>query len=1014
MNRKRSIIPFIAVLAGACLVSGGLGGFSSFFLSKTNKEDKPISATLTKYGNEFTTSDIFGDDYDKLPWIKTKSFTVTNYAELTNEKGEKEYKEKDSFVEYNAPNDCFKVVGIGKGKIVFTFKFDFSVKFTVSYESKFNSNETLQLLKEQYSYICEDNVFEKDELENVQKLTINSNKTYDFTDISHFERLKSIVVINKNSTLLQVDNLSLPQDCNMYVGYDKYLSYMDREEPEWNLIKNKIFVEEPSEGKANLILYKNEGIFNPNDSGIAIQSLIVETNSALTELSKNHISRRGYNFINWHSEDNKVFDSSSYIFKNTKLYSGWEAINYDIRFHLNPDNLEQVEIETYTYDVEKTLYTKSNPILDDFTFEGWGLSTDDVSTLYKSKNLVKNIEYITDLYALFSYNTYTLSFFNGENSIYSETITKDRGEFVQPDILKIRAVDQDKGVLVGWSFDPQASSSNYTLDDTIEFLKVFKSQGNVVKLYAVYESDKESVLHFYGDGDSLLLSYEAKLNDTFTLPTLSEVESTGKYSPKYGYKFYGWENLLTKEIYTPFSDERKELEGRNVVYTPEYVIEGGIDLFCATISFKAFYVNNQFQIKLLDNNCQLIKSACATFGKEFVIDYPYDIEGYKTLSISLIYNEQIIKILAVDDVRKLVGSKYCFVFDVESINSLYKTILDGLTVSDDYFETYAGNVSLTPSITRIYKIYTIYKGAKPDKVEEVWEGKVFYAPNEALDYGDGRFDHWEISYNGNARTVNLNQQFTYSYDEFKGDITFTIFYWVSCITKDTRILMADGTYKEAGNVVPGEYVMCFSHETGEFEPQPIIVNDDVEREATEQSVVTLTFDNGSVCELVTIHGYFDVTLKKYVYIDSHNYREFIGHTFAAYNPVTQSLDYTKLVDAVAERRITESCSPVSCNNLNIVTNNVLSLTAGIEGLFNFFEYDEDLKYNSESKQKDIETYGLFTYEDFADWGVSIELFNCLPFEYMSVACGKGFIDADTMMEYLNKYLESYGEFHNEN
>ena len=57
-------------------------------------------------------------------------------------------------------------------------------------------------------------------------------------------------------------------------------------------------------------------------------------------------------------------------------------------------------------------------------------------------------------------------------------------------------------------------------------------------------------------------------------------------------------------------------------------------------------------------------------------------------------------------------------------------------------------------------------------------------------------------------------------------------------------------------------------------------------------------------------------------------------------------------------------------------------------MVNIFEYDADLSYNEEKMQADIETYGVFTYEDFSEY-MTYEDYCKAPIQYFKVAIGKG-------------------------
>lgn len=226
----------------------------------------------------------------------------------------------------------------------------------------------------------------------------------------------------------------------------------------------------------------------------------------------------------------------------------------------------------------------------------------------------------------------------------------------------------------------------------------------------------------------------------------------------------------------------------------------------------------------------------------------------------------------------------------------------------------------------------------------------------------------------------------------------------NCLLYDSMLLMADGTYKKAGEVVPGDMVMSFNHETGKIEPTAVIVNDDVNNEATNYNVINLHFSDGTKTSIVSEHGFFDLDLNKYVYIREDNYSQYIGHNFYGINGNGDlSSKKVKLLSIDVEEKLTKVCSPVTANNLNIISDNMLSMAGGIEGLFNFFDYNPvTLKYDEAKKEADIEKYGLLTYEDYKDL-LPYEVYEVLPCQYMSVSIGKGLITWDKIKEYINHW-----------
>jgi len=220
----------------------------------------------------------------------------------------------------------------------------------------------------------------------------------------------------------------------------------------------------------------------------------------------------------------------------------------------------------------------------------------------------------------------------------------------------------------------------------------------------------------------------------------------------------------------------------------------------------------------------------------------------------------------------------------------------------------------------------------------------------------------------------------------------------SCLTPDTLILMADGTEKQVQYVVSGDELLVFNHETGEVETSFVLFNDVEEEQQCE--VINLDFSNGKRVKVISEHGFFDLNLNKYVYIDAENYADFVGHRFYGIEG-----EYT-LEGAFLTYETMAVYSPVTYSTLNYFTEGMLSMPGGITGLFNIFDYDDDLKYNQASKSEDIATYGLFTAEEMEPIGVTEIMFNAYNGQYLKVALGKGILTED----YLAYLIERYGGF----
>ena len=217
----------------------------------------------------------------------------------------------------------------------------------------------------------------------------------------------------------------------------------------------------------------------------------------------------------------------------------------------------------------------------------------------------------------------------------------------------------------------------------------------------------------------------------------------------------------------------------------------------------------------------------------------------------------------------------------------------------------------------------------------------------------------------------------------------------SCLLPGTMITMADGSKKAVEQVQPGDMLKVFNHYTGEYDVSPVVFNDSEPKQ--DINVINLEFSNGSNIGVVYEHGFFDLDLMKYVYIDEYNYNDYVGHRF-----YSDGNNIVTLNRAYITTQYTEVYSPVTAYHLNYFTEDILSMPGGIEGLFNIFEYDDDLKYNEELMKQDIEKYGLYTYDDFKDY-CSYEFYQAFPAEYLKVAVGKGYIAFDEIIYLINRY-----------
>ncbi len=222
----------------------------------------------------------------------------------------------------------------------------------------------------------------------------------------------------------------------------------------------------------------------------------------------------------------------------------------------------------------------------------------------------------------------------------------------------------------------------------------------------------------------------------------------------------------------------------------------------------------------------------------------------------------------------------------------------------------------------------------------------------------------------------------------------------NCVTGDTYVMLADGTQVRIDELIGDELVMVFDHFTGKLVGMPIVVyeNDGID----EYEVVDLVFSDGTETSLIDEHGYFDLTLGKYVYLHADDAENYIGHEFARVSN-NGDVSVVTLASVSVEVRKDSCYSIATAYQYNYIVDGMLSMPGGIEGLFNIFMYDDNLVYNEEKMREDIEKYGLYTYEDLDEYvdKLAFEIFNA---KYFKVAVGKGMITLDKIVSYIEKYL----------
>lgn len=220
----------------------------------------------------------------------------------------------------------------------------------------------------------------------------------------------------------------------------------------------------------------------------------------------------------------------------------------------------------------------------------------------------------------------------------------------------------------------------------------------------------------------------------------------------------------------------------------------------------------------------------------------------------------------------------------------------------------------------------------------------------------------------------------------------------SCFAADTLIMLADGTQKRIDQLRFGDKILAWDFFTGTYTAQEISLL--VNHGEAQYQVANLRFSDGTVLRLIGEHGVFDYDLNQYVYLSVFNMQDFVGHRFVqcsadgAYNVVTLS-------EAFETEEYTSAWSVSSAITSNAFASGMLTV-APPDDFYNWIEMDGKLRYNAEQFQKDVEQYGLYSYEDFADF-VTYEQFVAFNGAYLKIPVEKGIFTFDYILKLIGQY-----------
>ena len=230
-----------------------------------------------------------------------------------------------------------------------------------------------------------------------------------------------------------------------------------------------------------------------------------------------------------------------------------------------------------------------------------------------------------------------------------------------------------------------------------------------------------------------------------------------------------------------------------------------------------------------------------------------------------------------------------------------------------------------------------------------------------------------------------------------------------CVSEDTMITLADGTQKRVDELTGSEMLLTWNHKTGSYDTAPIAYLIDHGGVRQEQPITHLFFADGSDLEIIGEHVFYNADTGKYITLDE-NAADYIGTHFAKQNTESGGMERVALTDVKHEVKLTGIYEVVTNGYMTCFTDGILTASAYIDKLLNTFDIETDtMAYNPFKVIADIQTYGLYTYEDLQELGLTEAQFNMHNAALLKIAVGKGTLTWQDMSDLMDMFREYANE-----
>lgn len=878
---------------------------------------------------------------------------------------ESELSAQSGLLAYDAEEREFRVLGVGEGVLNIVNPVDDTVRIEIPFSTRFANSDTAEIFEANFPEADDDGFITAEEIAAVKSLTIAEGGTFEAGEFDVFPELQSVVLTADGVSTL---NGAAELDGVTYYVYDgRYAEYISS--PEWRDIADRVYpIVDLADGVHTVVFEFRGGTIETAGLG-AERTYTSVADGGTVDISMYVPTRLGYTFTGWFESDDNgetlavaPVDKDTVYTSDTKLYAGWRANRYTVSYH-DKDTVDLLpDPQTFMYGVPGSI-TEQELTRNGYSFAGWSLSEDAAQVDYLPGQEVLSLASENGaeikLYAVWAANNYKIVY-DGNASDANNVPEPQTGIAFDEEVALSSGAPTRSGYrFLGWSLTPGSIAAAYQPGDKVKGL-VADADGEVI-LYAVWAANSYTIAFDANGGSNAPADIQAQYDATVYIP-----RSTPS---RYGYNFLGWARSKT-------ATRAEYSAGASVSRLT--ASSGGV------VTLYAVWEADRFLLKYNSN----VSGSSVAVPSSIWLSYTgsYNISssrpsrtGYYFLGWSFTAS----------------GSTAYDPGDKANVQDLYKRS-----------EQSAGTVTLYARWEKMYRITVKSEGKKGGTIALTpARSDLYYRAGEQITakitYSGSNDKHF--GYQSGSTTIEEKGKTEYSFTMPKADVTLTVYSnQDGCFTPDTFITLADGSMIPVKELCVGDEVLVFDHVTGEISTSPVayISIDKAEKWET----ISLNFEGGVTVDVISEHGFFDLTTGGYVMINAENVSEYVGHTFAGMAGADgETLGALKLVSYEFGEAGSEAYSVVTAKDLNHFANGMLVFTDGIDGLYNIFEYGEGMKYDEEAMAADIERYGLYTYEDWSDY-ITYEQFLAYNVQYLKVSVGKGLITEEGIIALIDRFL----------